>query len=565
MNRLLEIFFERRGIPPDDLYEMSRVGTVDLPGLDDACARLKAARDGNKRVVLFTDFDMDGIMSSVVGYAGLCDMGFLVSLYPSDPKNGYGMHESDIDGILEAHPDAEVLLTGDVGIGEEGPIAYASGKGLEVIVTDHHAGTVPPSCSVCVDPMLGADWSFKGICGAHVMYLLLRRFAQLYCGPFSVRQMDRLRVFAGIATVADSMPVYHENRGIIMDAVNIMRMLWASGDQTVANMIDGCDVYRRAMLGLYVLCEAFKEDRKLSDGESINETFFGFYLVPTFNSLKRMDAGLETAYDVFFGGKERAESAVRDLLELNRQRKLTVADAEMKMFHGDPQPLAPYVYRTDASPGIRGLLAQKGIKSSGVPTVVIGAKPGGGFIGSGRAPAWFKFLDETADLPGVHPAGHQGAFGVTVDSWKDAEDLYKLLDARVREVAASGSVSEDSAEIRISTIDSCADTDVDVDLFFDFLRELDSYRPFGPGFREPSFELEFRPSDARWSVFGNGAHVKAVLPMGFSVMWFSGASGFKLDGNGQVDVDALGNRIAVRGTMGLNKYMGNESVQFLVR
>ena len=165
----------------------------------------------------------------------------------------------------------------------------------------------------------------------------------------------------------------------------------------------------------------------------------------------------------------------------------------------------------------------------------------------------------------MHPEAHQRPKVETVDSRKDAEDMYKLLDARVREVMDSGAVSEDAAEIRISTIDPGADTDVDVDLFFDFLRELESYRPFGPGFREPSFELEFRPSDARWFRFGNGAYVKAVLPMGFSVMWFNGASGFKLDGNGQVDVAALGNRIAVRGTMSLNKYKGNESVQFLVR
>jgi len=145
-------------------------------------------------------------------------------------------------------------------------------------------------------------------------------------------------------------------------------------------------------------------------------------------------------------------------------------------------------------------------------------------------------------------------------------DLYRLLDARVREATAAGSMSEDAPEILVSTIDPNADTDVDVDLFFEFLKELESYRPFGPGFREPSVELEFRPSDARWFVFGKDkTHVKAVLPMGFSVMWFGGAAGFKLDSAGQVDLDALGNKVSVRGAMNLNKYMGNESVQFLVR
>lgn len=569
MNKLLELFFARRGVSWDELRRLTSVGTVDLPDLDRLCERLHEIHESPERprVALFTDFDMDGIMTGVVGYAGLDELGFLTTLGMSQPTRGYGIHKEDIDDILSERPDTKVLLTGDVGIGDEEGIAYAVSRGLEVFVTDHHDGTPPPSASIVVDPMLGPEGSFKGICGAHVMYMVLRRYAELYADREMVMKIDRLRVFAGIATVADSMPVFHENRGIIMDAVSLMRMIWADGDQAVVNLLPGGDVYRRAMLGVFILCEKFKEAKKLADMDSIDETFFGFYLVPVFNSVKRMDMETKMAYEVFFGGWDRSVAAMDALLKLNDKRKESVEKAEKQMLKVDKQPLAPYVYQTMAPAGIRGLLAQKAMTVTGMPCVVVGPKDDGtGWYGSGRSPEWFQFLDEESGLPGVHPAGHQGAFGITLDSWEAAESLYRDLAGKVGAAQAAGKVTEARPELWVSGVDENADAELDVDLFFEFLRELNGYRPFGPGFRDPSVRIQFRTADAKWMRFGTeGKHVKAVLPMGLSVMWFNQAADFETDTYGRLDMSKMPEVTDARGTMNLNRFMGHESVQVMVR
>lgn len=569
MNKLMDLFFQRRSLEPENIRDMISTGTLALPCLDEMCGKLHQIKENGDRIALFTDFDMDGIMSGVVGYAGLCELGFLVTLAPSDPRNGYGMHESDVDRILTDHPDTKVILTGDVGIAENESIDYAVSKGLTVLVTDHHQMVNSlPAVACCVDPVLANDGTgryFTDICGAHVMYLVLRRYAELYCDTYMAKQIDRLRVFAGIATVADSMPVYHENRGIIMDAVAITRMLWANGDQEVVNLIPGCDVYRRAMLGMYVICEVFRENRKLADAESIDETFFGYYLIPVFNSLKRMDQDLTLAYDVFFGGRERSEACVRVLLDLNDERKKSVADALAAMMD-DPQPYAPYIYMTQAPAGFRGLLAQQAMAVSNVPTLVIGQKPDGRWGGSGRSQEWFQLLDECAGLEGCRMSGHQQALGVVFTDLDAVERVKDFLDGRVQEIMKSGGVKARPADLYISMVNPDADTDVDMDLFMDFLREMDMYRPFGPGFTAPDFELEFRAKDARWFRFGSeGQHVKAVLPMGFSVMMFNKAPLFRWASDWELDMDCLGEIVKYRGTLTLNRYMGNESVQFLCR
>lgn len=573
MNRLTKLFFERRGLTDEAVADMIGTGTLALPCLDQMCARLHEADVAGKRVVLFTDFDMDGIMSGVIGFAGLCELGFLASLHPSDPRNGYGMHDSDVAAILTQYPDAAVLMTGDVGIAEHGPIGFAASRGLEVLVTDHHVpdGYVPVQASCCVDPMLAEDGSgrwFTGICGAHVMYLVLRRYAELYRDAAAVRQMDRLRVFAGIATVADGMPVYHENRQLIMDAVSITQLLWANGCQDVVNLIPGCDVYRRALFGVYAACEKLHAENKLACTDGIDETFFGFYLVPLFNSLKRMDQGLDLAYDVFFGGPAAAAKAMDDLWELNEKRKRTVADSFSAMMADDCQPGKPYVYQTDAAAGLRGLLAQNVMSESGLPAVVVGPMPDGRWRGSGRSPDWFPFLTELSGEPWCHVAGHQSAFGITLDGDGDIERLAAVVAGKCGEVLSGAVVTEAAADLRISTLDPSADSGVDIDLFMDFLREMDMYRPFGPGFEEPDVELEFRTLDARWMTMGKEKqHVKAILPMGFSVLLFNkaGTEKYPVDGEGNVDTSRMDGVTRIKGTLGLNRYMGHESVQFLAR
>lgn len=565
MNRLIKRMWENRGYTDEWLKEINTCPHVLPTHIEDLCERLKYYHDSGERIVLLTDFDMDGITSGIIGFASLAEMGFNAALYLPDVSTGYGFDVNDIIRIKTEYPDVKAILTADVGITAYPGIQYAADAGIEVLVTDHHmpAGTVLPSASVVVDPCCdNGEEYFHGICGAHVLYLVMRYYAEHFSGdPVKViPQIERLRVFAGFGTVSDSMPLWYENRPLIRDAISICRLVYGNGTPDVVNSLPGCNIYRRAFLGLFLMLKAFQERGKIRDGSSIDETFFAFYIAPTFNSIKRMESSIEIAYQVFFGGEEASVVNMERLLDLTEQRKALVESSLEEMLSGSGQSWAPYIYVTDAPSGIRGLLAQRVMSLTGEPVLVVGDAGNGRLSGSGRCPSWFPFLDLTGSLDYVHAAGHNPAFGVSLDDHAGCDALVAFLQSEIVERKPEDWSVLSRPDIRISTVSEDADTDIDVELFENFLEELDMYRPFGSDFPAPDFELEFRPTEGSWSYLGKEkTHIKVVLPHGFVLLCFNQAAYFPDD----IYVDQMPKVITVRGHLNLNEFAGIRTVQFL--
>ena len=562
MNKLIRRMVENRGYPADFLLSINTCGH-DLPaGVLDMCSRLDYYRQTNGRVVLLSDFDADGIMSGVLGFAGLAEMGFNVALYlPQTDEYGFG--PEDVDKIRIDYPDVQAILTADVGISAYQGVSYARDLGIEVLVTDHHLTKTPSDSNVFVDPMLDENPNvFGSICGAHVLYLVLRYYAEHFhpAAKQMIPQIERLRVFAGIATVADSMPVYHENRPLIRDAVSICRLLYADGLQDVVNMIPGCDIYRRCMLGLFVMIRVFAAHGKVRDSASIDETFFGFYVAPAINSIKRMGGDVLDIYNVFFGGAVVAEASMEKILDLTSERKSVVEQSLSRILDDlDAQPWSPFIFVTDAISGVRGLLAQRLTSMTGMPVLVVGQTDTGTYAGSGRSPSWFPFIDIVGTMDAVHPAGHNAAFGISFDSASACEDFVVFLKKEIKQRKPADLERLARPDFQISTVHE-ADTGIDLDLFEDYLETIGTYRPFGVGFPEPVAELEFRPADALWMYLGRDhKHVKAVLPGGLVLICFNQADLFP----DEIRVEAMPAVTKVRGKLSLNEYNGIQTVQFI--
>src|SRR5699024_305175 len=149
MNKLIRAMLKNRGYDDDFL---SRINTCDhaLPsGIPELCARLDFYRKTGGRIVVLADFDTDGLMSGVIGFAGLAELGFSVALYlPS--TDGYGFDASDIEKIKADYSDVKVILNGDVGIAAHEGVQAARDSGIEVLVTEHHRDTVMSSSYVLV-------------------------------------------------------------------------------------------------------------------------------------------------------------------------------------------------------------------------------------------------------------------------------------------------------------------------------------------------------------------------------------------------------------------------------
>ena len=526
LNHLLECTFRNREYPADFFEEINKCPHGIPKDTDKLCKLLKDYHDSQELIVILPDFDMDGIMCGVIGFAGMAELGFNVSLFMPKVSEGYGFDKDTINRLVSEYPDVKAILTADVGITCYEGIKYAKSLDIDVFVTDHHMPGGDIEANVFVDPVReDEDNGYGGSCGAYVLYQVLHHYADKYAENrlFVLSQIERLRVFAGFGTISDSMPVFYENRPLIRDAVAICRLVFSNGDQTFVNSLPGCDIYRRAFLGLYIIMKVFQENgvNALKNPVSLHEDFIAFYVAPAFNAIKRMEGDLDMAYGVFFGVNPL--SAMVKVYDLNQERKSLVVE-KFADLENVPQPWAPYIYITDAGAGLRGLLAQQIINRTGEPAIVIGLeKDGVGYTGSGRCPSWFPFLDIAGAFEEWYAAGHNPAFGVGFDDESGIDALYYFLQEKIAELKPETETSEFKPDFIISMFGD-GDAGLDVSLLTDYLDELELCRPFGSGFPEPEALLRINTLDAEFSVIGKDkSHLKIHLPKGIDVLCWNQA------------------------------------------
>lgn len=519
MNRLVKKTLENRGYTEEFLNDINCADHDVLKDSDILCQRLRSIFEAKKHLVIIPDFDMDGIMSGVVGFAGLAELGFNVSLFIPNPQDGYGFGRDTIYRLTKQYPTVNAIITCDVGISCYDGIDYAKSLGLEVLITDHHIQEKENSADVTVDPnRMDEVYSHPGICGAYVLYQVLQQYADTYTDIDMQEQISRLRVFAGIGTVSDMMPLLYENRELVLEAVDICRLIYGNGNQFIVNSIPGCDTYRRAFYGLYVTLNAFANAGKISDSDSIDEIFFGYYLAPTFNCIKRMGKEMENAFGVFFDAEP--EVRVNNLIMWNEERK-QLEQNYMQEIAGRDQPYAPYIYLTSAPGGFVGLLANKLMLISGVPTLVL-SECNGQYSGSGRSPGWYPFV-ERVSAEGYSAMGHNSAFGIGFTDKRELKSYYAFIVEDVTNLLAELPEEKEVFDFVIAE-DGTGDTAIDIFLFADYLQEIKKYRPFGQGFPAPKILLKVQPSECEFTCMGKlKQHLKVKMGYGFEVLLWNQA------------------------------------------
>lgn len=564
-NRLVTRMFQNRGWTEDYIREIDRDGHDVLMNAEQLVDAMDAGRQSGYEFTLLADFDMDGIMSGVIGFAGLAELGFRVNLFIPDPEQGYGFNAKTIGALMAQYPNTDVIITSDTGITCFEGVNAANAFGVDIYITDHHeAPDRPVNARIIVDPMQpGESYSHPGICGAYVLYQVIKLYASKYAGRETQEQIRRLRVFAGIGTISDVMPLQYENRQLVRDAISICRMVYANNDSYLVDNIYGCPQYQAAFRGLFSVLRLFAGNGKISDSDDIDAEFIGFYIAPMFNSVKRVGrpGDLARVYGVFFGSDPDSDAAY--LYKLNNERKLLVADAYSELIDCDPskQPYAPYIYISNARLGILGLLAQKIVSETQHPCCVVRVE-NGRIRGSGRSPSWYPFKSrataafdpKTAEY---HISGHQGAFGIGFDSWRGVTRLMHFLEAD--EAAVRDTIDAKAMKYVPDFViahDGTGDTVIDVMLFMEFMDEIKKLEPFGSGFRKPDILLKFHPDDGEWMTMGSQQkHLKIKLPRGFDVVLFN-QGGFI---NCRHDCDTW----YVRGELSVNEYRNIQTVQFM--
>ena len=559
MNRLTELFLVRRGLTEEKLKSLNDAGHDRLLDVDKVVDVLHSWKEAGTKVVVLPDFDMDGISAGVLGHAGLCELGFDCELFEPNPKEGYGFFPVSVDRLVREHPGVGAVITCDVGITCVDGAKRIRDLGLDLIITDHHeepqVGSARSLASACVDPCrLDEEYGNKGICGAHVLWQVLDAYAHKYGTRHDIEQVSRLRAFAAIGTVSDMMPLVRENRQLVLDGVDILRMAWSCGQEWADGALTGCPEYVSAFAGIGTMCDAWRSAEKLRDVDALDEGFIGFYMAPAFNACKRMDEPLSTAFAVF--GGDGAEDAAERLLEVNEERKKLVEDAMDDLLSSAREGLAPFVYVVDAPPGVLGLLASKVLEIHGMPCVVVSRRADGSLSGSGRSPAWYPFLTRASGMC-AYAAGHEGAFGVGFTGMRQLSEFARWIEVDATAVLEeSGEVLEAPASDIIVSMAGGGDCGLDVPLISEFVNDMQALRPFGHGFEAPRILLRFDAQDAAWMVIGREQnHCKAVLPYGIPVLIWKRAD---LCENG-----APSGVFELQGRFAFNEFNGNVSLQFI--
>lgn len=189
------------------------ISPFKMGGMQEAVSLITRARDEGWSVVVYGDYDADGICASTIMYRALCDFGIVPIVYVPERRDGYGLNKSAIDSLFEEF-FPQLFITVDCGISCAEEVEYIKEQGAEVIVTDHHE--LPdniPDC-ICINPKFNDGYIYDNLCGAGVAL----KVAVALNGEDSYKYLD----FAAIATVADSVPLTGENRDIVCEGLKLI-------------------------------------------------------------------------------------------------------------------------------------------------------------------------------------------------------------------------------------------------------------------------------------------------------------------------------------------------------
>ena len=185
-----------------------------LSGMKEAVERITAARDFGETVLIYGDYDADGISATATLYHSLKEFGIDALTVIPEREQGYGLNESIIEKYAEDN-FIDLIITVDCGISDREVVKYVKEDlGIDIIVTDHHEIPELIPETIVINPHLkGQNYPFENLCGAGVAFKL----ATALIGKSAEKYLD----FVALATVADSMPLIGENRDIVYEGLKI--------------------------------------------------------------------------------------------------------------------------------------------------------------------------------------------------------------------------------------------------------------------------------------------------------------------------------------------------------
>ena len=452
---------------------------IDEKQLLKASSRIQNAIKEKEQMVVYTDYDVDGITSGAIIWETIHDLGGkIMPFVPHRVTEGYGLSRSGIDKIIEQH-HPKLILTVDHGISAIDEVEYAKKKGLDVIIIDHHLPPVklPKASSIVHTTKLAA----AGVCLMFAVFL----YEQILGKERAEHKLETFLDLVTLATIADLVPLTGMNRSLVK-----------RGLETLKNS---------KRVGLQALIVSAGLEKGKIDTYSVSH-----YLAPRLNATGRILHGLDSLRLICTRDRERARELAEKINTINRDRQILTDDhtamalktlnLELSV-NGNLGKLI-FVESQNYNQGIIGLIAGKLVEQYHRPAIVVsvGEELCKASARSITGVNIVELLRRTSKLL-VSVGGHPMAAGFTVRRGNLAE-LKQSLITLSQEVILNKSMEETLA------IDSVLDLSL-VD--HNLLACLESLSPFGIGNPQPVF-ASFSAEVAGYSRLGKEQkHLKLLV------------------------------------------------------
>ena len=449
------------------------LGFIDM---DKAADRIRQAMDRGETIMVYGDYDADGVTATALLYSYLRDKGANVLYYiPQREGEGYGLHRESIDRVSEA--GAQLIITVDNGIAALDEVAYAAEKGIEVVVTDHHQpqDQLPRAVAV-VDPhRQDCPSEFKDYAGVGMAFWLVCALEEDVDWAF-----EQYADLVALGTLADVMPLRGDNRVLVRRGLE--------------------KINRGGRLGLDRLKEAAG-----TAGKVHTSTMTVFALAPRINAAGRMGSPDKAAQLLLSENVEEASALAAEIQKLNAERQETetrILEQVLEGLRRSPERLSDRVLVVAGDGwhhGVVGIIAARLTERYGKPSIVLSVD-GETAKGSGRSVKGFSLFQAVAAckecLQGF--GGHELAAGVTLET-AQIDAFRERINAYAAALPAMP-VPEMVLDCKLRP----------GQLSVELLASLSALEPYGAGNASPVFGL-FQMQLEGITPVGGGRHLRLAL------------------------------------------------------
>ncbi|WP_156008247.1 single-stranded-DNA-specific exonuclease RecJ [Streptococcus ruminantium] len=491
-----------------------------LHDMDKAVDRIRRAIEDYEQILIYGDYDADGMTATSILKEVLEELGAEVQVYlPNRFTDGYGPNLSVYKYFIEQQ-GVSLIVTVDNGVAGHEAIAYAQEKGVDVVVTDHHSlqETLPNAYAIIHPEHPDGSYPFKQLAGCGVAF-------KLACALLETVHADLLDLVA-IGTIADMVSLTDENRVMVKYGLSLLRQTERVGLQELIK-IAGIDV------------------------ASLDEETVGFQLAPRLNALGRLDDP-NPAVELLTGFDEEQAYEIALLIDSkNTERKDVVQaiyDEARTMIRSD-RPVQ-VLAREGWNPGVLGIVAGRLLEELQQPVIVLSieADKAKGSARSTEAIDIFQALKDHQDLF-IAFGGHAGAAGMTLEV-----DKLGVLSETLATYIRENNLDQPSKSPLV------LDEELDLEeLTMETLKSFGKLAPYGMDNKKPVFYLkDFQVESAR-TMGQNNAHLKLRVTKGtatFDVVAF---------GRGNLALEfSQAKQLELAVTLSVNQWNGNTSLQLML-